>query len=269
MTDPEDRIVDRIYDALDRGDAAEALELAGNALRHDPDDPVLHFLSGVALLENDRPDAAAAALGRAVELDPDDPEFRANLSLALFAACRFDESFGESAAALARDATLPDAHFVSALNLERSGDWVESDAAFARAAELDPDAFPAPLRLDAPEFERRLAAAAERLPEQFRQKLDEVAVTVEQLPSEALLREGPLPLDPELFGLFVGVPLTERSSLDAGGQLPARILLFQRNLERAFPEVELLTEEIARTLYHELGHYLGMDEDDLDAAGFA
>jgi predicted Zn-dependent protease with MMP-like domain len=269
MSDPEDRTVDGIYDALDRGDPAAALELAGAALRDDGADPVLHFLAGVALLELDRPDDAAAALGRAVELDPDDPEFRANLSLALFAGCRFDESSAEAEAALERDDSLPDAHFVAALNLERRGRTADADAAFARAAELDPDAFPAPLRLGRAEFERRLTDAEARLPEPFRSRLDEVVVTVEPLPSDELLRDEPVPLDPELFGLFVGVPLTERSTLDPGGELPARILLFQRNLERAFPAAEQLTAEIARTLYHELGHYLGMDEDDLDAAGFA
>jgi predicted Zn-dependent protease with MMP-like domain len=64
-----------------------------------------------------------------------------------------------------------------------------------------------------------------------------------------------------LLGLFVGVSLADRTAFSPGGELPARILLFQRNLERAFPAPELLTREIARTLHHARGHYLGLDEE--------
>jgi len=267
MTDAEDRVVETIYEALDRSDPAAALEAARLALEQEPDDPVLHFLAGVSLLELDRPAAAVDALGRAVELDPDEAEFRANRALALFAGRRFDDALRAAQEALARDDSLPDAHYALGLALERAARFAAADSAFSRAAELDPDAFPLPLRLSRAAFGQRLSAAADRLPEAFRRRLDEVVVTVEELPSDELLEEDPAPLDPELFGLFVGLPLTERSSFSPGGELPPRILLFQRNLERAFPEPERLTDEIARTLYHELGHYLGMDEDELEELG--
>jgi len=92
-------------------------------------------------------------------------------------------------------------------------------------------------------------------------------VTVEDIPSEDVLLDGSPPLDPELLGLFVGVPLGEEGTMVAGGELPPRILLFQRNLERCFPDPDELRTEIRTTLYHELGHYLGMDEDDLERVG--
>jgi predicted Zn-dependent protease with MMP-like domain len=82
------------------------------------------------------------------------------------------------------------------------------------------------------------------------------------------LHEQRPPLDPELLGLFVGVAIDGHSYLSTGGELPPRIYLFKRNLERTVTRSEDLTEQIRVTLYHELGHFLGMDEDDLDDAGY-
>jgi predicted Zn-dependent protease with MMP-like domain len=130
---------------------------------------------------------------------------------------------------------------------------------------LDPDRFPSPVRLDGGEFERHVVRARDKLAEEFLRHLDEVAVSVEPLPSDEFLRDEEPPLDPELFGLFVGIPLTRRTTFSPGGELPPRILLFKRNLERWFPEPDELVRQIAVTLYHELGHYLGMEEEDLEA----
>ena len=267
-TAEDDRLVDSIYDALESGDPTAALALAESGLARVADDPVLHFLAGVSLLELDRPEKAVAAFRQAVERDGEDPEFRANLALALYSCCEFDRAQAMASSALEKDPDFPDAHHVLGLALERADRADEADAAFREAAQLDAEAFPAPLRLTGEEFEALVAASSDRLPEAFRRHLDQVAVTVEPLPSTELLRDEPVPLDPGLLGLFVGVPLTERSSFTPGGELPPRILLFQRNLERCFPERERLTDEITRTLYHELGHYLGMEEQDLEDVGF-
>jgi len=78
-----------------------------------------------------------------------------------------------------------------------------------------------------------------------------------------LFEESP-PLDPELLGLFVGTPIGEEGATGSG-ELPPRILLFKRNLERYATDLDELLEEITVTLYHELGHYLGLDEDELHA----
>jgi len=266
MQDPHDeRIVEAIYDALDRGDPGEALDLVERALEREPEeDPVLLFLGGCALLELDRPDGACELLSRAVSADPEDAEFRANLSFALFRACRFEEAALESRRAIESDRGMPDAHAVHALVLERQGRFPEADEHFAKAAAIDPDGFPFPVRISRAQFEAEVARAADLLPARFRRLLSEVAVTVEDLPSEEILREERPPLDPELLGLFVGLSLPERSSLDTVPRLPPRILLFQRNLERHTADLAELRKEIAITVYHELGHYLGLDEDDLE-----
>ena len=157
------------------------------------------------------------------------------------------------------DPELADASFILALLIERDGDLKASDAAFHRASELDPERIPSPVRIGSDTFTEHLATAIERLPKDFRRHLDRVAVTVDDLPSDAILFDESPPLDPELLGLFVGSPIEH----EGASELPPRILLFKRNLERYAPDHDALLEEIAVTLYHELGHYLGLDEEEL------
>jgi len=263
--DPDLETVERVYDALEGGDPVTALALARDALAADSGDPVVRFLAGLACLDLDRVGEAVLELRQAVKLDPDDPEFRAQLCYALFRDCRFDAAREEASKTLELDETVPDAHYTAGLLAERAGAFDEAEASFARAHALDAESFPAPLRLSDEAFERALDAARGFLNDTFRKHLDAVTVTIEALPDEAVLRESNPPLDPELLGLFVGVPLSERSSFSPGGDLPPRILVFKRNLERMFPEEAALREEIGRTLHHELGHYLGLDEDELAA----
>ncbi len=247
------------------GDPAQAHGLALEGLREEGEDPVLRYLAGVALLELDDPSGALEHLEQAVRLDPADPDCRVALARALFRLARFGDALRHAARALETHPELPEAHEVMALLLEREGKYAEADRHLARAARLDPESYPLPRRLPREAFEAQVKAAAARLPERFRRHLDEVVVTVEDLPSEDILTQEQPPLDPELLGLFVGVALPERSVFSAGGELPPRILLFQRNLERYATEPEALREEIAVTLYHELGHYLGLDEAELEA----
>jgi predicted Zn-dependent protease with MMP-like domain len=114
-----------------------------------------------------------------------------------------------------------------------------------------------------PAFDGVVARAGALLPEEFRSHLDEVPVVVEDLPSEAILTDETPPLDPQLLGLFVGTARTERTFATPGIETPPRILLFQRNLERFARDEAELEGEIARTLHHELAHYLGFEEEDM------
>jgi predicted Zn-dependent protease with MMP-like domain len=209
------------------------------------------------------------SLGRAVELDPDDAEARANLALAHFRTRRFEDAQREAESASEADPDLPDAYVVKALLAERRGRNDEADRHLARAEKLDPERFPRPVRLSRAEFEAEVIKAGAKLPPAFRQHLDSVALTVEDVPSHELLFDGEPPLDPELLGLFVGTPLTELAHFGAGVVLPPRILLFQRNLERHAQDTDDLRDEIAVTVYHELGHYLGLDEVELEEIDLA
>jgi predicted Zn-dependent protease with MMP-like domain len=258
------RELDRILDALEEDRADDALRLVQRAVREPgPADPVLHFLAGRALLELDRVPEALEHLLRAVDLDPDDPDYRSELALAFYRSCRFEEARAHLDVVLATDPDRPDDVELDGRLLERLGRFDEADLRYRRVHEMDGERFPVPVRLSLDAFHATVAEAAERLPAEFREHLDRVAVTVEDLPSDEILRDDEPPLDPDVLGLFVGVPLPEKTHHGPGGELPPRILLFRRNLERIVADEDVLRDEIAVTLYHELGHYLGLDEDEL------
>ncbi len=113
-------------------------------------------------------------------------------------------------------------------------------------------------------FRRIVFRAMEDLPPQFRQMIDNVAVVVEREPSAAMRQEAGLGPGEDLFGLYVGIPLTDRH--DYHMVLPDRILIFQGPHERHFPADHLETE-IQRTVVHEVAHCFGIDDDRLDALG--
>ena len=75
------------------------------------------------------------------------------------------------------------------------------------------------------------------------------------------------PDDPDLFGLYEGVPLPDRG--DWAGTMPDRIRIFRRPLVESFSDPGELEEEIRITVLHELGHYFGLDEDELDNLGYS
>ena len=261
--DGDDRVVEEIYDALDAGAPERAYAAARIALTRSPDDPVLHFLAGTALLDLDQPEDAAAALARAVTLDPEDAEFRAMHAQALFAACAFGRARAEAERAVAIDQASADGRYVRAMVLEREGRQDEADREYREASRLAPDRLTMSTRMTRDAFEEAVARAAAILPRAFRERLDEVGVVVEEVPPEAILLEENPALDPELLGLFVGTALPERTFASAGVEPPPRILLFQRNLERIASDRAELEREIARTLHHELAHYLGFAEDQM------
>lgn len=259
----DDRLVEDIYDALDEGAPERALSSARIALHDAPDDPVLHFLAGIALQEMELASEAVLEFGLAIALDPDDPEFRAARATALFASCRFAEAKLDAEQALTVDPVQADALYVSGLVTERDGRFDDADDLFRRAARVDPDRFQSPVRTTQDRFNGVVVRAGAILPEEFRKCLDDVPVVVEDLPSERILTDETPTLDPELLGLFVGTALTERTFGTAGVEPPPRILLFQRNLERFARDEAELEREIVRTLHHELAHYLGFAEEDM------
>ena len=153
-----------------------------------------------------------------------------------------------------------------ALLSDLEGDARTADKLFRRAAALDPDGSPAPPRLSPEDFEAVVAEAARELPAEFARALHDMAVVIDPMPTAEIVGAPGSGHTPDILGLFVGAPLAERARADPS-ELPPTIYLFQRNLERASLTRRELREEIRTTLYHELGHALGFDEEGVDELG--
>lgn len=117
------------------------------------------------------------------------------------------------------------------------------------------------------DFHDVLRQALDDLPALFRQALDNVAVVVEDWPPDWLLDELGVPPDDILYGYYHGVPLPERS-VSLSGNLPDKISVYQGPLEEDFPDRRELKRQIRLTLLHEIGHYFGMDEEELERLGY-
>jgi predicted Zn-dependent protease with MMP-like domain len=107
----------------------------------------------------------------------------------------------------------------------------------------------------------------DRLPRQFRSRIHNVAVLVEDLPPEQVASRSarrPRALQPRelLLGVYRGIPATKRSVFDLPTG-PDTIVLYQKNIEAVCSSEDEIREQVRRTVIHELGHYFGMDEDQL------
>jgi predicted Zn-dependent protease with MMP-like domain len=118
--------------------------------------------------------------------------------------------------------------------------------------------------VDREHFIQVVAEVLDSLPERFRTRIHNVAVLVEDLPPEELDRKRPRHLPRTLLlGVFHGVPLTQKSvfNLPTG---PDHIVLYQKNIEAICSNDDEVRRQIRQTVLHELGHYFGMSEAQLE-----
>jgi predicted Zn-dependent protease with MMP-like domain len=113
------------------------------------------------------------------------------------------------------------------------------------------------------EFEELVQASLARIPSRFRKHLRNVAILVEDEPSARLLREMEIEPPDTLLGLYHGTPLPSRQ-WDYGNALPDTISLFQGPIERACDSDEEVVGTIGETLIHEVGHYFGLSDEEID-----
>ncbi|MDO8806562.1 MAG: metallopeptidase family protein [Elusimicrobiota bacterium] len=112
------------------------------------------------------------------------------------------------------------------------------------------------------EFEKLTAKAIRGLPREFRDRLDNVIVTVRAEPERAQVRK----FGAGLLGLYEGVPLSERGS-SYSGAMPDKITLFKNNIEAQCRDGGEVEANIRHTLMHEIAHHFGMDDDELIKKG--
>ena len=123
------------------------------------------------------------------------------------------------------------------------------------------------LRLSNRAFDTIVQQALARIPEEIRQHLENIVITIERRPSDEMLAEMGLAPGETLFGLYWGVPLTERSLIDPP-LYPDAIYLFQEPLEQMCTTREELIDEIEITVVHEIAHALGLTDGELEALGY-
>jgi len=113
------------------------------------------------------------------------------------------------------------------------------------------------------EFERLLVEAIALIPGRFRREMKNLALVVEEEPSQDLLEEMEIEPPDSLYGLYQGTPLPERTWA-FGNQLPDRITLFQRPIEEDCEDEDEVRAVIGETLIHEVGHYFGLSEEEIE-----
>ena len=258
-------------DDQDHADLERALALARRGLKRTGKDAAdaertaeLALSAGQALAALGAEEEALPFFAQAAAADPAWAEPRFEEGSALHALCRFDEARG---ALLAAEALDPDHAFVQhhlGLVAERRGELAEALSRFDRARRLDREAFPKPVTLSPAEFDRAVERALADLPARVRAALRSVSISVEELPSDEDLRASDPPLSPSILGLFRGPSMADGAT--ASGGLPASVL-YQKNLQRFARDRAELIDELRVTLVHEVGHYLGLDEDELYERG--
>lgn len=239
-------------DDLDREDGDDAL-----------DDALIHLDE---LMEEDPAEALATFRALPPEVQGL-PEFR--LSLA-----HIQGSLGDAAATravlvklLEDEPDYADAHHALGDVLEDLGEDARATKHFLRTLELDrlaaseiPDGEVAAL-LD--ETMQHLAQVMTELPDEFRDRLSNVPLLVERLPSELMVEQG---LDPRALGVFEGQP-DEHLAGPNPAAVPTRIILFADNLAAEYGDPEDFAAEVRVTVLHEIGHFFGLDEDDMVRLG--
>jgi predicted Zn-dependent protease with MMP-like domain len=114
-------------------------------------------------------------------------------------------------------------------------------------------------------FEQLVRAAVASLPDRFLSKMGNVGVIVEVRPSHNQRVRNNLGPRDTLFGLYEGIPLTERGAYVP--PLPDVITLFQEPIEDACDSLEQLDQQVQITVAHEVAHYFGFSDDDLADLG--
>jgi predicted Zn-dependent protease with MMP-like domain len=267
LSETEWEAVERVWDLLEEGKTESARGEMNALLAHRPGHPDLRIAdAAVALDEGEAQHALVALQGAERSADP-------SLFFHLRAAAHYELAELESARddgyrALAINPEIAETHALLAKTLEFLGNVEAAHEHAGIAHEIDAERFPLPLAVSDQEFDTLVEKSLLELPAEVRKHLEEMPVLVEALPARPVLTAEKPPISPDVLGLFVGRHLLERTHADLPGA-PGAIYLFRRNLLRVCADREELAREVRITIQHEVGHLLGMDEDDLEKWGLA
>ncbi|HBP01079.1 MAG: hypothetical protein UY41_C0001G0017 [Candidatus Moranbacteria bacterium GW2011_GWE1_49_15] len=121
-------------------------------------------------------------------------------------------------------------------------------------------------RISRERFEQVVDEGIGGIPEKFLAKLDNLVIVIEDEPTSAQRRELELRSGWTLFGLYEGVPQAERGD-HYTNVLPDKITIFQKPIEEEAESLEDIREIVKETVWHEIAHHFGLDEDEVEEAG--
>jgi len=226
----------------------------------------VYYLKSKALFYQDELEGALFLVRRALQTGGELSVYRSFEGQILFELGRFEEAHHRLERSVAIEPDAPHALYHLGLVLERLDRAEESERALTQANSLAPEQYPLPTPIELARFETAAREALEDLPRSIHEYVDGIPILIEDFPSHELI-DGEN-VSPQILGIFIGVARTQAGVTDQPGDVD-RIILFKRNLEKVCRDEAQLIEQIQITVKHEVGHYLGLDEDDLERLGLA
>jgi predicted Zn-dependent protease with MMP-like domain len=113
------------------------------------------------------------------------------------------------------------------------------------------------------EFDAWIQEALAELPARFARLAEEVSIVVEEEPSAETLQSLELESEDDLLGLYQGTPIDQTSFFQPAGELPARIAIYRGPILRLCRTKAEVIQEVRDTVVHELGHHVGLDDDEM------
>lgn len=255
---PEEALLERAWDLLDQDDPTGALSCL---VQLDEDWPDRWIPEALARLELGELRKAKAVLQQAADFEDleQHPDYLWARGLLALGEWRFEAAQADLERLVAIERSAGALERLSLVH-DLQGEFETADQRMAEAITLDPAMKPV-ARLSTADFEAEVVQAVQALPQQFQAALESCEILIDPVPSPWMMEPAnPAATPPDLFGLFLGASRMESAESETA-ELPPRIFLFQRNIERAAHTPAELREEIRVTLYHEIGHLLGFDEE--------
>jgi predicted Zn-dependent protease with MMP-like domain len=119
------------------------------------------------------------------------------------------------------------------------------------------------MNVSSEEFDKWIQEALAELPPRFAALANEVSIVVEEEPSVDILKDLELESEDDLLGLYQGVPIDQASFFQPAGELPARISIYRGPILRLCRTKAEVIHEVRDTVVHELGHHVGLDDDEM------
>ena len=276
-----DSLLDELKQSLENFDADRCLQLA-QQLSEVVDDMDGILLVATAFLEVGQPSESLQRINDLQQLGSSAPGYDEDLNRVLLhrkaeALFLTGDPQGALSQTLALEPSDPieasDREFFIGLCHDHLRDPESADEHFTISTELDPVGNPPIPEITPDKAHDLIARVLGELPENIRKELEEVPIILEDLPELSMIQESAGQISPDTLGLYCGNGIGERHMGNIASQegMPtmASIRIYRRNLERMSRDEEDLVKQVKITLLHEIGHHLGLDEDDVSRLGLA